>query len=243
MKKFMVSLLSFTIIIPFFSAGCSLIEPINDFQQGPVGMIEESSPDTASWTADAPAKLYDIEGLAGGIFEGILSRNWLMANENLSKLLTAWTEAKSTLQDSQNNIETETILNHLITAIQSHNADASQQDLNDFMYKISDISKNYKLSPLSDIIAINNAGRDLRYAVENKNWVTAATKIKELQNTWGRAKSNLEQFGILGEITHTHSSIEQMKNSVDAENKTTFLEKFNSFNESMAKIRSTLANK
>ena len=243
MKKFIVSLLSFAIIIPFFSAGCSLIEPINDFQQDPVGMIEGSSPDTASWTADAPAKLYDIEGLAGGVFEGILSRNWPMASENLSQLLTVWTEAKSSLQDSQNNIETENILNHLITAIRSHNADESQQDLNNFMYKISDISKNYKLSPLSDIIAINNAGRDLRYAVENKNWATAASKVKELQNTWGRAKSNLEQFGILGEITHTHSSIEQMKNSVDAENSVTFLEKFNSFNESMTKIRSALANK
>lgn len=243
MKKFMVSLLLFALIIPFLSTGCSLIEPINDFNQGPVGMIEESSPDTASWTADAPTKLYDIEGLAGGIFEGILSRNWPMANENLSKLLTAWSEAKSFLQDSQKNLETENILKHLITAIQSRNADESQQDLNNFMYKISDISKNYKLSPLSDIIAINNAGRDLRYAVENKNWVTAATKIKELQNTWGRAKSNLEQFGILGEITHTHSSIEQMKNSVEAENQMTFLEKFKSFNESMAKIRSTLAEK
>ena len=243
MKKFLVSLLSFGIIVPFFSAGCSLTEPINDFQQGPVGMIEETSPDTASWTADAPTQLYDIEGLAGGVFEGVLSRNWNLASTNLSQLITAWTEAKSFLQDPQNNLETENILNHLITAVQSHNADISQQDLNNFMYKISDISKNYKLSPLSDIIAINNAGRDLRYAVENKNWATAATKIKELQNTWGRAKSNLEQFGILGEITHTHSSIEQMKNSVDAENKTTFLEKFKSFNESMAKIRSTLANK
>ncbi len=243
MKKFIVSLLSFAIIIPFFSAGCSLIEPINDFQQDPVGMIEGSSPDTASWTADAPAKLYDIEGLAGGVFEGILSRNWPMASENLSQLLTAWTEAKSSLQDSQNDLETENILNHLITAIRSHNADESQQDLNNFMYKISDISKNYKLSPLSDIIAINNAGRNLRYAVENKNWATAASKAKELQNTWGRAKSNLEQFGILGEITHTHSSIEQMKNSVDAENSVTFLEKFKSFNESMTKIRSALANK
>ena len=242
MKKFMVFLLSFAIFIPFFSTGCSLIEPINDFQQGPVGTVEESSPDTASWTADAPAKLYDIEGLAGGVFEGILSRDWSIASTNLSQLITAWTEAKSFLKDSQNNVETENILKHLITAVQTHNADVSQQDLNNFMYKISDISKNYKLSPLSDIIAINNAGRDLRYAVENKNWATAANKVKELQNTWGRAKSNLEQFGILGEITHTHSSIEQMKDSVDAENRTTFLEKFKSFNESMAKIRATLAN-
>lgn len=243
MKKIMRSLLSLAIIIPLFTTGCGTIEPINEFGQGPTGTIKESSPDTASWTADAPTKLYDIEELAGGVFEGILSRNWPMATENLSQLLTAWTEAKSAIQNSDSAAETETVLSHLISAVQSHNPDQSQQELNDFMYKISDLSKNYKLSPLSDIIAINNAGRDLRYAVENRNWVTAAAKIKELQNTWGRAKSNLEQFGILGEITHTHSSIEQMKDSVDAENRTTFLEKFQSFNESMAKIRTALAKK
>jgi hypothetical protein len=108
MKKFLVSLLSFAIIVPFFSAGCSLTEPINDFQQGPVGMIEETSPDTASWTADAPTQLYDIEGLAGGVFEGVLSRNWNLASTNLSQLITAWTEAKSFLQDPQNNLRQKT---------------------------------------------------------------------------------------------------------------------------------------
>lgn len=240
MKKIIGFLLFFAILIPIFSTGCALFEPISDFNQGPAGSIEESSPDTASWTADAPNKLYDIEGLAGGVFEGILSRNWPMVNDNLTQLLTAWTEAKSSIPDSANTSETEKILGYLVAAIQARNADQSQHDLNDFMYKISDISKNYKLSPLSDIIAVNNAGRDLRYAVENKNWAVAAAKIKELQNTWGRAKSNLEQFGILGEITHTHSSIEQMKDSVDAENRTSFLERFKSFNESMAKIRTSL---
>ena len=243
MKKCIVSLLSFTIIVPFLSAGCSFIEPISEWNQGPVGTIEETSPDTASWTADAPNKLYDIEGLAGGVFEGILTNDWQNVNAKLSLLLTAWSEAKSSIGNSDTTSETEKILGYLIAAIQARNADQSQHDLNDFMYHISDISKRYKLSPLSDIIAINNAGRDLRYAVENKNWATAAAKIKELQNTWGRAKSNLEQFGILGEITHTHSSIEQMKDSVDAENKATFIERFQSFNESMAKIREALAEK
>lgn len=241
MKKIIVFLIFFTLVIPIFSAGCTLFEPINELNQGPAGTIEESSPDAVSWAADAPTKLYDIEGLAGGVFEGILSRDWQTVNTNLSQLLTAWAEAKSAIPNTDSTTETEKILSYLIAAVQARNADQSQHDLNDFMYKISDISKNYKLSPLSDIIAINNAGRDLRYAVETKNWANAASKIKELKNTWGRAKSNLEQFGILGEITHTHSSIEQMKDSVDAENKATFLERFKSFNESMAKIRASLA--
>lgn len=241
MKRYLIPVFILSLGISLSLAGCSAIEPINDLSNVVEENAPNTAPDTAAWTANAPTRLYDIEGLAGNIFEGILSRNWNDATANLSQLITAWTDVKSVIENPTAILQSEEVLSLLISAVQARNPDLSQTELNDFMYKISDISKGYKLSPLSDIIAINNAGRDLRYAVENKNWVTAAAKAKELQNTWGRAKSNLEQFGILGDITETHSSIEQMKNSVEEENRTTFLERFQKFNEGMSHIRTALA--
>lgn len=242
MKRYLIPVFILSLGISLSLAGCSAIEPINDLSNIVEENAPNTAPDTAAWTANAPTKLYDIEGLAGNIFEGILSRNWNDATANLSQLITAWTDVKSVIENPTAILQSEEVLSLLISAVQARNPDLSQTELNDFMYKISDISKGYKLSPLSDIIAINNAGRDLRYAVENKNWVTAAAKAKELQNTWGRAKSNLEQFGILGDITETHSSIEQMKNSVEEENRTTFLERFQKFNEGMSHIRTALSS-
>lgn len=241
MKRYLIPVFILSFGISLSLTGCSTIEPINDLSNVVEENTPNTAPDTAAWTAKAPTKLYDIEGLAGNIFEGILSRNWNDATANLSQLITAWTDVKSIIENPTAILQSEEVLSLLISAVQARNPDLSQTELNDFMYKISDISKGYKLSPLSDIIAINNAGRDLRYAVENKNWVTAAAKAKELQNTWGRAKSNLEQFGILGDITQTHSSIEQMKNSVEEENRTTFLERFQKFNEGMSHIRTALS--
>lgn len=240
MNKYLIALIALSLALPLTVTGCSAITPINDLTNITED-IPTPAPDPAAWTADAPSKLYDIEGLAGNIFSSILSRDWNGANENLSRLMTAWTEAKAVIENPAAILQSEEILSLLISAIQARNPDVSQKELNDFMYKISDISKNYKLSPLSDIIAINNAGRDLRYAVENKNWVTAAAKIKELQNTWGRAKSNLEEFGILGDITQTHNSIDQLKNSVEEENRTTFLDRFQKFSEGMTHIRTALS--
>lgn len=242
MKRYLIPVFILSLGISLSLAGCSAIEPINDLSNIVEENAPNTAPDTAAWTANAPTRLYDIEGLAGNIFEGILSRNWNDATANLSQLITAWTDVKSVIENPTAILQSEEVLSLLISAVQARNPDLSQTELNDFMYKISDISKGYKLSPLSDIIAINNAGRDLRYAVENKNWVTAAAKAKELQNTWGRAKSNLEQFGILGDITETHSSIEQMKNSVEEENRTTFLERFQKFNEGMSHIRTALSS-
>ncbi len=241
MKRYLIPVFILSLGISLSLAGCSAIEPINDLSNIVEENTPNTAPDTAAWTANAPTKLYDIEGLAGNIFEGILSRNWNDATANLSQLITAWTDVKSVIENPTAILQSEEVLSLLISAVQARNPDLSQTELNDFMYKISDISKGYKISPLSDIIAINNAGRDLRYAVENKNWITAAAKAKELQNTWGRAKSNLEQFGILGDITETHSSIEQMKNSVEEENRTTFLERFQKFNEGMSHIRTALS--
>lgn len=241
MNRYIAPLLALSLTVSLTLAGCTAIAPINDLTNMIEDSVPDTAPDTASWTADAPTKLYDMEGLAGNIFEGILSRDWNTASENLSRLVTAWTEAKTIIEDPSAILQSEEILSLLISAVQARNPDLSQTELNDFMYKISDIGKNYKLSPLSDIISINNAGRDLRYAVENKNWVTAAAKVKELQNTWSRAKTNLERFGILGEITQTHNSIDQMKNSVEEENRTTFLERFQKFNEGMTHIRTALS--
>lgn len=241
MKRYLIPVFILSLGISLSLTGCSAIEPINDLSNVVEENVPNTAPDTAAWTANAPTKLYDIEGLAGNIFEGILSRNWNDATANLSQLITAWTDVKSVIENPTTILQSEEVLSLLISAVQARNPDLSQTELNDFMYKISDISKGYKLSPLSDIIAINNAGRDLRYAVENKNWITAAAKAKELQNTWSRAKSNLEQFGILGDITETHSSIEQMKNSVEEENRTTFLARFQKFNEGMSHIRTALS--
>ncbi len=241
MKRYLIPVFILSLGISLSLTGCSAIEPINDLSNVVEENVPNTAPDTAAWTANAPTKLYDIESLAGNIFEGILSRNWNDATANLSQLITAWTDVKSVIENPTAILQSEEVLSLLISAVQARNPDLSQTELNDFMYKISDISKGYKLSPLSDIIAINNAGRDLRYAVENKNWITAAAKAKELQNTWSRAKSNLEQFGILGDITETHSSIEQMKNSVEEENRTTFLERFQKFNEGMSHIRTALS--
>lgn len=124
-----------------------------------------------------------------------------------------------------------------LTSITNKNSIASQENLNKFMGSISEIGKSYKRSPLSDIIAIGNALRAVNFYTEDKNWVKASTKIKDLEGTWKQFKPSLEKAGILGEITKTHSEMNQLQDAILAENEGSVNEQLDKLNESLGKIR------
>lgn len=62
-------------------------------------------------------------------------------------------------------------------------------------------------------------------------------RAEELKKTWEQSKVNLEQAGILGEVTKAHDDVAKIKGSVTAENKMAADGQIKKFNESMTKIR------
>ena len=105
------------------------------------------------------------------------------------------------------------------------------------MANIGDIGKSYKLSPLSDIIAVGNTVRNVSFYVQDNTWPKAKSKVKEMEGTWGQGKPSMEKVGILGEVTKTHSAVKQLKDAVDGENKGSAEEQIANINESMGTIR------
>jgi len=78
--------------------------------------------------------------------------------------------------------------------------------------------------------------RSVDFFVEDDNWAKAGIKAKELEDTWGQAKPALEQFGILGVVTKTHTAVEQLRSAVTAENKGAASEQLTKLNDYMAVI-------
>lgn len=220
--------------------GCSLAEPTKKPETGPIGttLVSHTNPPLLQRFESPPVELYDIETIAGTVFEGIAKEKWPDAESALSNLSTLWQQTKTLIGDKKGVKEADEALSNLSNSMKAENADDAYQDLNKFMSNVSDVGKSYKLSPISDIITIDNAIRNLNYYVAtNKDWKKSAAKSKELNATWSALKPTLEQVGILSEITKAHSLVNQIKDSVDAENKGTFTEQIAKLNESIGHIR------
>jgi hypothetical protein len=224
-------------IFSILSIGCGL--NANETDSGPTGKLTKtkSSKPIIELLSPAPAKLYYLEAIAGSTFEGINKENWPHAEEGLANLSAAWQEAKQSINDEKGVKSVDESLDKLSSSITEKQITASYENLNKLMANIGDIAKLYKLSPLSDIIAVDNAVRSTSFYIEEKNWLKASVKVKALETTWNQIKPGLEKFGIIGEITKAHSYVNQIKDAVNGENKDNADDKINDINASLGTIR------
>ncbi len=227
------------IISTILCSGCSMFQTLKKPDMGPAGtaVVEKSNPPLAERFLSPPGELYDLETTAGVIFEGIIKNDWLQASAGLKTLQQLWPQTKALIGDKKGVTAANTALEELVLPITEKNPMDSYEILTAFMASISDIGKSYKLSPLSDIINVNNGIRRVAFYTTFNDWHKAVTKMKELENIWGQAKPSMESIGILGKTTTTHSIIKQMKDAVDAENKPSVTAGIGNINESMAYIR------
>lgn len=228
-----------TLFICTLLSGCTLMGPSQKPDVGPTGKPVESKPNPPLLERfyAAPGELYDLEATAGVIFEGINKEKWDQAEAAFNNLQNIWISAKPLVGEKKGVKEADKALQDLSTAIAGKKITAAYENLNKFMGSIGDIAKSYKLSPLSGLIGVSNAVRNVNFYVEGRDWSKAASKVKELENVWGNAKPTLEQVGILGEVTRTHALIKQLKDSVNAENKGSVDDNTANINESLGYIR------
>lgn len=219
--------------------GCGLMGPAPKPEVGPAGKPTEAKPNppVVERFSAAPDRLYDLEAIAGSLFEGINKENWPQAESGLYNLQAAWQEAKQQVGDKKGVKEGDEAIGKLGDSIAGKKITASYENLNKFMGSVGDIGKSYKLSPLADIVAVANGVRSVSFYVEDNNWSKAASKVKGLEDTWNQAKPSMEQFGILGAVTTTHSHVKQLKDAVNAENKGAVSEQVANLNESLGRIR------
>jgi len=218
--------------------GCGL-SPAKKPDIGPAGTPTESksNPPWMERFEAAPSQLYDLEAIAATTFDGINKQNWPQAKEGLSNLQATWQETKQLVGDMKGVSQGDSALAKLSTSIIAEDRNASYEALNKFMSSTVDIGKSYKLSPVSDIISLGSAIRNVSFYVQENNWPKAKSKAKEFEDNWGQIKPALEQIGILGEITKTHSFIRQLSDAVDAENAGAATDLIGDLNDSMGRIR------
>ncbi len=226
-------------LLAIFMSGCGMLNPVKKPEIGPAGQPTESKPNPPFLQrfASPPTQLYDLEAMAGVVFEGLNKENWAQAQTGITNIQLTWEQAKPLVGEKKGVKEADEALNKLSASIADKKITNSYENLIKFMASISDIAKSYKLSPLSDIITVGNSLRNVSFYVEDKNWSKAASKVKELEGTWNQVKPAMEQIGILDQITITHSNVNQMKDAVNAENKGAFEENLANLNESLGKIR------
>ncbi|MEN6566883.1 MAG: DUF4363 family protein [Veillonellales bacterium] len=227
------------LILSLLSSGCSMLTPAKKPEVGPTGdpISAKPNPPFAERFWSPPEELYDLEATAGVIFDGLRTEQWPQVEKGLSTLQTTWLETRLLIGEKKGAKEADEALQKLSASVTEKRAPEVYENLNRFMGSISEIGKSYKLSPLSDIIAVGNAVRNVSFYVEDRNWSKAASKAKELDDTWGQVKPSMEKVGILNEITKTHVSIKQIKDAVNAENKGAFEDQAANINESMGRIR------
>lgn len=232
---FVVSILVLTLLF----SGCNMLEPAKKPETGPAGKPPESkdNPPLGQRFWSPPGQLYDLEATAGVVFEGLNKAIWPQAQEGLANLQTTWEKAKPLVGEKKGVKEADEALSKLSDSIADRKLTNSYENLNKFMSSISDVAKSYKLSPLSDIISVGNALRNVSFYVEDQDWSKAASKVKELENTWNQVKPAMEQIGILSQITIAHSNVAQIKDAVNAENQGAFEENLANLNESLGRIR------
>ena len=231
----LVSVISLTLLV----SGCNMFTPLKKPEIGPAGSPVETKPNPPiSQRFESPPKeLYDLEATAGVIFQGINKKDWVQAERGIATLQTLWPQIKDLAGNKKGLKDADEALTTLETDINKQSSLASYESLIKFMASVSDVGKSYKLSPLSDIVAIGNTIRNVSFYVQEKNWDKAKAKMKELEGAWGQAKPSMEKVGILGEITKTHSAVKQLKDAVEAENKGAAEEQIANINESMGIIR------
>ena len=216
-----------------------MFTPVKKPEIGPAGSPVETKPNpplTQRFTSP-PGELYDLEATAGVIFQGINNKDWQQVENGLTTLQTLWPQTKILTGNKKGIKEADEALTQLATNAAEKKTAESYESLNKFMVNISDVGKSYKLSPLSDIVAVGNTIRNVSFYVHDKAWDKAKAKVKEMEGAWGQAKPSMEKVGILGEVTKAHTAVKQLKDAVDAENQGSAEEQITNMNESMGTIR------
>jgi hypothetical protein len=220
-------------------SGCNMFTPVKKPEIGPAGSPVEAKPNPPliQRFASPPGELYDLEATAGVIFQGINKRDWLQVESGMTTLQTLWPQVKTLTGNKKGIKDADEALTQLVTNVAGKKGTESYEDLNKFMVSISDVGKSYKLSPLSDIVAVGNTLRNVSFYVHDKAWDKAKAKVKELESAWGQAKPSMEKVGILGEVTKTHTAVKQLKDAIEAENQGSAEEQITNINESLGTIR------
>jgi cobalamin biosynthesis Mg chelatase CobN/predicted small lipoprotein YifL len=219
--------------------GCGLMGPAKKPDIGPAGKPTEAKPNPPVMErfASAPTQLYDLEAIAGTVFEGVNKENWQQAEAGLYNLQAVWQQTKEAVGDKKGVKDGDEAIGKLATSVMDRKITASYENLNKFMGSAADIGKSYKLSPVADLIAVGNALRSVSFYVVDKNWSKSASKVKGLEDTWNHAKPALEQVGVLGAVTTSHAYVKQLKDAVNAESEGAAEEQVANLNESLGKIR------
>lgn len=223
----------------FALSACGMVQPAKKPEVGPAGKPVEAKPNPPVMERfrSAPTQLYDLEAIAGSLFEGINKGNWPQAESGIANLQTTWEQTKQIVGEKKGVKDADEAIAGLTASVMGKKAVSAYEDLTKFMSSVSDVGKSYKLSPIADIITVGNAIRNVSFYVQDRNWNKAASKAKDLENTWNQAKPSVEQVGVLGSTTTTHSYVKQLKDSVDAESQGAAEEHIANLNESMGLIR------
>lgn len=227
------------ILLAVVVSSCSMSGPAKKPDIGPAGLPAESQPNPpiVDRLKSPPAELYDLEATAGVVFQGLNKSNWPDAEAGINTFMNIWPEAKMLTGDKKGIKTADEALTNLMSAIKEQKVTAAYESLSKFIGSIGEIGKSYKLSPLSDLIAVDSGIRNVSFYVEQNDWAKAAIKVNELESTWGQAKPGLEKVGVLGEVTKTHSLVKQLKDAVAAQNKGAIEDHLADINDSMARIR------
>lgn len=184
-----------------------------------------------------PLVFFDLAAQLDSLFKPLNKMDFTAAQEEYQKLQTTWEKAKTEAGNIKGVTETDEAAKALGLAIASQKAAESMSVMNKFANSLQDLLMNYKLSPLSDIVNLSTISRNVAWELEDQDFKKAMVRTEELEKTWERSKVNLEQAGILSEVTKAHDDIGKIKGAVTAENKMAARDQLKKFDESMSKIR------
>lgn len=184
-----------------------------------------------------PLVFFDLANQIGALFQPLNNMDWPQTQAEYQKTLTIWESAKAAAGNIKGVKESDEAILALGASIAAGKTEESMAGLNKFTNHLQELLTNYKLSPLSDIVNLETISRNISWELENRDFKKAFVRTEELKKTWGQSKTNLEQAGILGEVTKAHETVDRIKGSVTAENKMATEDQLKKFTESLGKIR------
>lgn len=184
-----------------------------------------------------PLAFFDLAGQMEDLFKPLNKMDFDKAQEEYQKVQVTWEKAKDEAGNIKGIKETDEAFKALGAAITAGKTSESMASMNKFANSLNELLTNYKLSPLSDIVNLATISRNVSWELEDKDFKKSLVRAEELEKTWEQSKVNLEQAGILSEVTKAHDAVSKIKGSVTAENKMSTEGQIKKFNESLGKIR------
>lgn len=184
-----------------------------------------------------PTVYFDLEAQIEDLFNSLNKLDFAKARAEYQKVQISWETAKAETGNIKGIKEADEALIALGSMLSSEKANESMTSLNKFTGRLGQLLMNYKLSPLADIVNLATISRNITWELEDRDFEKSLVRTEELKNTWEATKVNLEQPGILGEVTKAHDGVGKIRSAVSAENKMLAEDQLKKFNESLTKIR------